>query len=268
MAILGSGNLAWALASAVARLSEEGNDIKLVQLYSRNREEGEKLAQSAGVPYTGSPEKLAEADLYIMAVADGAIAELSERMVIPSEAVVAHTAGSTGVDAISPRIKNRGVLYPLQTFTKGREVDFSRIPLFVEYTTPRAEEVIRSVAEKLSGSVTEASSEIREKIHLAAVFAANFTNHMYLLAEEILNNTGLPFDTVKPLIGEVAAKAVASSSPADVQTGPAARGDMKTVERHLKLLADGKGMTEEQSELLRNIYEKISQNIWETSKKR
>lgn len=268
MVILGSGNLAWSLAPAIARLSEEGNDIKLLQLYSRNREEGAKLAQLAGVPYTGSSEKLAEADLYIMTVADGAVTELSGKMIIPSGAVVAHTAGSTGIDAISPRINNRGVLYPLQTFTKGREVDFSQIPLFIEYTTPRAEEVIRYLAGKLSGNVSEASSEIREKIHLAAVFAANFTNHMYVVAEEILKSAGLPFDTVKPLIGEVAAKAVASRSPAETQTGPAVRGDMTTVNRHLELLANDKGMTEEYAELLRKIYETISQSIWETSKKK
>ena len=266
--ILGSGNLAWALAPALARISEEGSDIKLVQIYSRNKEEGKKLARLAGVPYTDSPEELAVADLYILAIADGPIAKLSERINVPPEAVVVHTAGSTGIEAISPLIKNRGVLYPLQSFSKGREVDFSRIPLFIEYTTTRAEEVIRNVSEKLSGTVSEASSEIREKIHLAAVFAANFTNHMYVVAEEILNDAGLPFDTVKPLITEVAAKAVALCSPVDAQTGPAVRGDMATVNRHLKLLADDKSGHEGLAELHRKIYEKISQSRWETSKKK
>lgn len=267
--ILGSGNVSFALVDALKRLPGTGDEVKLVQICSRNREEGKKLADRAGVPYTDSPEDLAEADLYILAISDGAVGEIAGRMKVPQDAVVVHTGGSISIDALPARIPNRGVIYPLQTFTKGREVDFRDIPVFIEYSTPRAGQIIRYVVDKLSGKVSEASSEQRKKLHLAAVFAGNFTNHMYVIASDILKEAGLQFEIVKPLIKETASKAVASDSPEKAQTGPAVRGDKETIRRHILLLQEAEGTGNKTIKDLReDIYEKISQSIWETSKRK
>jgi len=146
----------------------------------------------------------------------------------------------------------------LQSFTAGRKVDFSRIPLFIEASTPVALEAINALAQTLSGSVRYTSSELRAQVHLAAVFACNFTNFMYIAGEKILKESDMEFDLLKPLIEECASKAVASTSPALTQTGPAVRGDIVTQKRHLEMLHDGQ---------LKTIYRIISKNIWKTLRK-
>lgn len=266
LAIIGSGNVAEALVEALVKLPGKPGKPELVQICARNEPEGRRLAAIAGVPYAGSPENLLPADLYILAVSDGAIEETAGKIPADAEAVVAHTSGGTAMDAIPERIKDRAVFYPLQTFSKGRDVDFSHIPVFTEYSTPHAGRTVGAFASALTGTVTEASSETRAGIHLAAVFASNFTNGMYSAAARILKDHGLSFDMLKPLIAETAAKALSAGDPASVQTGPALRGDTETMRRHLELLRSGNdrktyGTYEE-------IYKILSENIWETSKKR
>lgn len=268
-AIIGSGNVAEALALALKAMrsgGENGSMPELVQICARNRSEGSALAAKAGVGYVSSPEELAPADLCIIAVSDGAIPEVSAKIRAGAGTVVAHTAGGVGLDAISPHIAHRGVIYPFQTFTKGREADFSNIPIFVEYGDTHAESVVERFASALSGKVFTASSQTRARLHLAGVFGCNFVNHMYAVAARILEEEGLPFDIIKPLIEETAAKALAAGYPAAVQTGPAVRGDTVTLERHMRLLESGKPGREREME--KRIYDIISKSIWETSKKR
>jgi predicted short-subunit dehydrogenase-like oxidoreductase (DUF2520 family) len=255
--ILGSGNVAEALAVAMAA---RGGTLELVQLYARS-EAGRELAARLGVPFTDSPAALADADIYIMAVSDSAIGELSAQMNIPATAVVAHTAGGVSIDALSPHIAHRAVLYPLQTFTKGCEVNFAEVPLFIEYNDTVAGCAVRRLADMLSKSVAEADSALRVKLHTAAVFACNFTNHLYSLGNELLREKGLEFNILAPLITETARKAIASGTPASVQTGPAARDDRNTMQRHVELLA-AEGKTNQET-----IYKLLSKSIWETSKK-
>ena len=178
---------------------------------------------------------------------------------IPAEAAVVHTAGGIGIEALPARFNRRGVLYPLQTFTQGRSVDFAKIPLFVEGNDDSFTSELEAFARNLSRTVYRADSDRRVRLHLAAVFACNFVNHLYALGGEILHGTELPFDVLKPLIAETAAKAVDSGDPHRVQTGPAVRGDLPTLRRHEAALAHD-------PRLLR-IYESLSQDIWETSKK-
>ena len=178
---------------------------------------------------------------------------------IPEEAAVAHTAGSVPVTAIPERFARRAVFYPMQTFTRGREADFSVIPVFLEASSPELRPELEAFARKLSGTVIWADSAQRCKVHLAAVFACNFANHMYAVGERIVRGAGLDFDVLKPLIAETAAKACDARSPLDVQTGPAVRNDFATKARHGDLLAFDLR--------LKNIYSTISQSIWETSKK-
>lgn len=252
--IIGSGNVAWAMAKAVAASPK----LKLKQIYARNVVEGRRLADETGCALASGTEKLSRADLYIMAVSDMAIAPLSASLNFGA-GVLAHTAGSVGIDAISTKVARRAVIYPLQTFSKGRQVDLRTVPLLIEGSSPEALACVKRVAKALSDDVAEMDSVRREMIHLAAVFACNFTNYMYTVAERIAADAGLSFDLLKPLILETALKAVEAPSPRQVQTGPAVRGDFKTKSRHTELLHENPA--------LKNMYVNLSKNIWETLKK-
>ncbi|WP_418992920.1 Rossmann-like and DUF2520 domain-containing protein [Alistipes sp.] len=252
--LIGSGNLAEALARALARSGPE-----LVQVFARNAERGQFVARLAGARWTDRAEELAEADLYLLAVSDRAVAEVAAALPIPPQAVVAHTAGSVPLDALPATFARRAVFYPLQTFTRGREVDFRRIPIFLESSSEALRSELEAFALRLSDTVCWADSEQRAKIHLAGVFACNFANHMYALGESVVRDAGLGFDVLKPLIAETAAKALDACSPRDVQTGPAVRGDLATQARHEAMLAG--------EPLMETIYSTISQSIWEISKK-
>ncbi len=253
--IIGSGNLAEALARAVAK-----SDLELVQLFARNAERGKAVAAIAGTEWTADPARLAEADIYLIAVSDRAVGEVAASLPIPSGAVVAHTAGSVSLEVLPGKFARAAVFYPMQTFTKGREVDFSEIPIFLESHDELLTRELEVFAGKLSHTVIRADSVQRSKIHLAAVFACNFTNHMYAVGERIARSAGMDFEVLKPLVRETAAKALDAASPADVQTGPAVRNDFATKARHAELLAFDL--------LLKNMYSTISQSIWETSKRR
>lgn len=252
--IIGSGNVAETLAAAISR----SDDYRIVQIISRNSERGKYIAETVGASYAGFEEGLSPADIYIVSVSDNAIAEVSG-MYDFGESLVVHNAGSVSIDELSFRIKNRGVLYPFQTFTAGIAVDFTDVPLFIEGSTKEADGELRRLASELSGNVIETTSQQRLAIHMSGVFACNFTNDMYAAAQRILSEYGLEPDILKPLIAETARKANNSEYAADVQTGPAVRGDRETIEKHLKLL--------ENNTRLKQIYELISTDIWETSKK-
>lgn len=253
--IIGSGNLAEALARAVAK-----SDLELAQIFARNAQRAHLIADEAATEWATHPEMLCqEADIYIIAVSDKAVAQVAETLPIPRSAVVAHTAGSVPLGAIPPKFARRAVFYPMQTFTKGREVDFSVIPIFVETATTELREELEEFAGHLSRTVIYADSERRAKAHLAAVFACNFANHMYAIGERIVHDAKLDFDVLKPLIAETAAKACDARSPLDVQTGPAVRNDFTTKGRHGDMLSHDLR--------LKNIYSTISQSIWEISKK-
>lgn len=252
--IIGSGNVAEALALAIRNV----DGYTVVQVMARNPVRGFYVAGLAGATYTGMHEGVPPADIYLIAVSDNSIAKVSE---MPGfrDAVVAHTAGSVGIDELSFGIENRGVFYPLQTFTSGIPVDFTSIPLFIEGVTKKAEKELHKLAAALSEKVYPTSSRQRLALHAAAVFASNFTNHMYASAQGILAEHGLPAGVLQPLIAETARKAGQAPEAAEVQTGPAVRGDSGTVAKHMELLENNKELQE--------LYKLISSNIWETSKK-
>lgn len=252
--IIGSGNLAEALARAIAK-----SDLELVQIFARNTERARTVAAVAATAWTSEPEKLSDADIYLIAVSDKAVREVAARLPIPEKAAVAHTAGCVPLEALPAKFTRRAVFYPMQTFTKGRKVDFSKIPLLLETRDEAFREELEAFARRLSPKVIWADSERRAKVHLAAVFACNFANHMYAIGERIVRSAGLDFDVLKPLIRETAAKALIAPSPAKVQTGPAVRNDFATKARHGDLLSFDLQ--------LKNMYSLISQSIWETSKK-
>lgn len=254
--IVGSGNVAEAFARALRSSAAE-----VVQVYARNRERGEVVAALAGAEHCSEPQKLKAADLYLLCVSDRAIAEVASSLPFAYGAIVAHTAGCGTLEMLPEGVR-RAIIYPFQTFSVGREVDFSKLYLFIEAADEATHREAREFAQILTPNVADADAALRSKIHLVGVLASNFVNNMYATAAEVLEGAGLSFDVVAPIITEVAAKAVASTNPAAVQTGPAVRGDEATMERHRELIGD--------NELLRTIYDKISENIWrirETSKR-
>ena len=241
--IVGGGAVACALASEV----EAAQGLRLVQRWTRK---------------SHLPSELAPADLYILAVSDSAIGEVSAELPFASGSVVAHTAGSMLMETLSSRIADRAVLYPLQTFTCGRRIEnFRRVPIFIEGDTPRALEIVDTVARVLSDNVVEMSSARRAKLHLAATFACNFSNAMLSQGEEIAAEAGVPFDYLKPLIAETVAKALTMPSPRCAQTGPAQRGDKGIQDKHIEMLRQA-GHPE-----LAELYRDISEQIWRISKK-
>lgn len=251
--IIGSGNVAGALTGA---LCEAG--VPPVQVWARDAARAARIAAGCGCAFSNDAAELARADLYVIAVVDKAIRAVASKLDF-GDAVVAHTAGSIGLDVFPARVKHRAVLYPLQTFTRGRRVDMRDVPILIEGGDRHSLDVVREVAELLSRNVSDSDPQRRMMLHAAAVFANNFANHMFAVGEELAREAGYDFSILKPLIAETASKALDAASPRDVQTGPAVRNDFETRSRHVELLAA--------KPYLRNIYINVSEDIWETSKK-
>lgn len=237
---IGSGNVAWHMSQS---LHEAGH--KVLQVYSRNISHAEDLAEKVNAEAINRPEMINQnADAYIISVSDDSISMVAGtlRTVLrqdnsTKQRVVMHTAGSISIDVLNDAAEHAAVLYPMQTFTKHRNVNFSEIPLFIEATDKISEEVVLCLANSISNQVVAINSAQRSKLHLAAVFASNMTNHCYRLAEMIVNEAGLDFSLYAPLILETARKA-SVMSPRDAQTGPMARGDLKVMNKQLAMLSD------------------------------
>lgn len=253
--IVGSGNV----AEAFARTLSGVDGIELVQVFARNCERGMAVAKVGGCEWVADPEELAEADIYIISVSDRSVKSVAESLNVSERATIVHTAGSVPMSVIPKRKGGRGIIYPLQSFTSGREVNLADVPLFVEADSEEVSERLMNVASLISSRVEYADSERRRTIHLAGVFVNNFVNHLYAMGGDILDCENLDFDMLKPLIAETASKALATNDPRVVQTGPAVRGDMEVTERHMAMLED--------DECKQQIYKLITQSIWETSKK-
>lgn len=183
------------------------------------------------------PESVpADTDICLIAVSDNAIAEVASR--IPeSVGILAHVSGTTSLDILGFRKGPKGVFYPLQTMTKGRPMDFRNVTFFIEGDSDRSVRELTELARLLSPKVIESDSEVRKTLHVAAVFCCNFLNRMIGCAEELLEEKGLPLDVVRPLVEETVAKAW-EISPSEGQTGPARRGDTRTINAHLAMLRE------------------------------
>nr|WP_325288296.1 Rossmann-like and DUF2520 domain-containing protein [uncultured Bacteroides sp.] len=231
---VGAGNLATNLAHAFYR-----KGFRVVQIYSRTEESARTLAQAVEADYTTRlASVVSDAQLYIVSLKDDALVELLPQMVAgKGRGLWVHTAGSIPMDIWKGHVERYGVFYPLQTFSKSRLVDFREIPVFVEGNSDEEVHFLKQIASALSRKVLEASSEQRRNLHLAAVFTCNFTNHMYALAEYLLQKYDLPFDAMLPLIDETARK-VHELSPRLAQTGPAVRYDTGVIGKHLDMLVD------------------------------
>ena len=229
--IIGSGNTASVLGH---RIKDAGHEI--IQVYSRKLPNAEELADELDCSATDSFSAIDKnAQLYIVALTDTALASLHQHWQQPNGLVV-HTAGSVNKDVLQQVAKNYGVLYPLQSLRKEKR-DYDTIPLLVDAASADDLLLITGFAETLSPVVRHASDDYRLKMHVAAVMVNNFTNYLYMLAADFCKKENVHFDLLKPLIEETATR-IGMYEPASVQTGPAVRGDEKTLALHMEMLAD------------------------------
>lgn len=245
--LIGAGNLATQLGKALKR---KGHDV--VGVFSRTEVSAESLAEKLSTSWTTSLSEMPDADLYIFSVSDAALPTLVQQFgTLRPHSFCLHTAGSMPLSVFSGKVKHYGVLYPMQTFSKARDVDFKYIPCFVEAGDENDLFTIRELAQSISSRVIPLSSEQRQKLHLAAVFACNFVNHCYNLGAKLAEKADLPFDVLLPLIDETASK-VHTLSPQEAQTGPAIRYDKNVLEKQEAALDE---------ENLKEIYQLMSKSI-------
>ncbi|MDC9722518.1 MAG: DUF2520 domain-containing protein [Urechidicola sp.] len=228
VSILGSGNVATHLINAFLK----ADAVELVQVYSRTIGAIEHLKND--VQITDTTQNLIPVDVTIIAISDDTIAEFSNQLNI--KGVVAHTSGSVSITDLNDSL-SKGVFYPLQTFSKDKGVDFSEIPICLEAENNETLNILKKIASAISDKVYEVNSIQREKLHLAAVFVNNFTNHLYQIGNSICDEHKIPFEILHPLIKETACK-IKEISPKDAQTGPAKRKDFKTIDKHLNQLSE------------------------------
>ncbi len=245
--LIGSGNVATNLGTAL-----RASGIEILQVWSRNALNAQTLANRLGATSISDLALLSpEADIYLISVIDDAIPLVAAEFKFPDKLLV-HTSGTTGIETLKNASRRNGVLYPIQTFSKNRAVDFLAIPIAVEASSPEDLGTLISLAAKISRKVIQLNCQQRKALHIAAVFACNFSNHLYTLGKEILESNELDFDLIRPLILETADK-VQEMEPEEAQTGPAIRQDNLIIQRHLEFLqSDNK---------LKQLYELFTESI-------
>lgn len=253
VSFIGSGNIAWHLAPA---LDNAGYVVR--EVFSRNPRHAEALTGrlyqadvKASLDFSTSKSKL-----FIIATSDDAIQEVAMNIVLPDDATLIHCSGSQPLSILQfAAAANTGVLYPLQTFSKSKRVEFKNIPVFIESSSEESERQLMTLARAISEKTRKITSAERKALHVAAVFASNFPNHLFAIAKSILQANSLEFDLLKPLIQETVTKSLAVG-PEQAQTGPAVRGDLEVLDRHMEFLSEDEKVAE--------IYRLLSQHIVDT----
>lgn len=226
--IIGSGNVAYHLAKAFTQ-----GGIPIAQIFGRNEKDLKVISNELQIPFSTS--EIADSDFYIIAVKDDSIADVS-KLITKTNCLVAHTSGSLEKEKLNGNYR-KACFYPLQTFSKTKDLVYSEIPFFLEAENEADFNLMNSIAQKISKKVLKSNFEQRKYIHLTAVFACNFTNHLFAKAKEISDSQEIPFEYFLPLIKETVDK-IYKIEPKLAQTGPAFRGDEKIIESHEKLIKD------------------------------
>lgn len=244
--IIGAGNVATHLATAF-----KAANYTILQVYSRTEKNAIALAKKVNATYTNNIKHLSkDADMYIVALTDDAARMIVKKINVENK-ILLHTSGSLPMDMLNTSALNIGVIYPLQTLSKGKKVDVSTIPFCIEANNTKTLATLKQLTNAISKNVSVIDTKQRLALHVAAVFACNFTNHFYAIASDILKQHKINFKLIQPLIAETAEK-IKYASPAEMQTGPAIRGDKKTIEAHLNFLKNEKYKT---------LYKIISKSI-------
>jgi predicted short-subunit dehydrogenase-like oxidoreductase (DUF2520 family) len=239
IAFIGSGKVAWHLSQGL-----ENAGYPVIEVYSRHPAHAQQLVGQLydAVIRTTPDFSDSQARLFFLAVNDNAMARVASELILPPGSIVVHTAGTHSLDdlryALASEDAQAGVFYPLQTFSLGSEVDLSTTPFCIEAYNESTESLLVEIAQRISRTVYLVSSEERRILHVAAVFACNFSNHLLALAKRITDGEKLEFALLKPLIAETVRKALESDDPAQVQTGPAQRNDTEIIRKHLAYLQD------------------------------
>ena len=251
--LVGAGGLATNLGLA---LHEAGHDVLAV--FSRTMEHARILAERIGSQPTDDICALPnEADLFIVSVKDAVLTDVVQQLVQGrEEQFFAHTAGSMPLELFQGMARHYGVFYPMQSFSKERRINFSEVPVFLEASDAQTLTLLKTLSATLTPHIYELSTDERRYLHLAAVFACNFANHCYALSAEILQQHGLPFNVMLPLIDETARK-VHHLSPLEAQTGPAIRYDLNVINKQQQLLDDP---------AMKELYERLSKSIYQHAK--
>jgi predicted short-subunit dehydrogenase-like oxidoreductase (DUF2520 family) len=253
ISIIGAGNLAWHLAPAL-----DNTDFAVREVYSRKPKHAAALVEKLYEAEVKDTLDFSDSNsrIFIVAVTDDAIQDVARKIILPRGSILVHTSGSQPLSALGYAAANNiGVFYPLQTFTKGKKIDFNEVPFFIESEDTETRKVLVTMAKAISKKVQSISSADRKALHVAAVFASNFTNHMLGIAHELLSEHKLSFDLLKPLVSETINKSLALG-PRQAQTGPARRGDLEILDRHMEFL--------ENDESIAEIYKVVSQHIVDT----
>lgn len=234
ISLIGSGKVAWQLAQA---LENAGHYIE--EIWSRQPEHAAQLVDHLYAAQVQPTLDFSDsrAEIFLLAVTDSAAGAVAEALMLPPGALLAHTSGTLSMELLEPAAASYGVFYPLQTFSKEKKPDLSEVPFCVEASNRKGLKRLRKLAYSLSSKVYELDSNKRKVLHLAAVFACNFTNHLLRISEDILRDEGMDTQLLHPLIMETIEKSM-RMGPAQSQTGPAVRGDQPVLEAHLELLED------------------------------
>lgn len=243
LVLIGSGNLAVQLANAFI----QSNKVNLIQRYSRKNTNATYFSDK--IPVTDKLSEIKEADIYLLAISDSAISEFSKQLPF-KKGLVVHTSGSMPMKALLCQA-NKGVFYPLQTFSKEQVLNFENIPIALETEKSEDYMLLENLANSLSKNTYPIDSQQRTHLHIAAVFANNFSNHMFKIAKDVCDRHDFSFEILKPIIFETTKK-LETMSPMDAQTGPAKRNDQIVIENHLQQL------TGEQKEIYRLVSDSIS----------
>jgi predicted short-subunit dehydrogenase-like oxidoreductase (DUF2520 family) len=241
--LLGSGNVATHLGIAL-----KNSNYTIVQVYSKSIENAKVLANKLDAQFTNNLSKLKSTDLIIVCINDDAI--LSVLSQIKNTAIV-HTSGSIGLDVFKEKFSNFGVFYPLQTFNKEVDIAISEIPFCIEGNSLGFEKQLIKIAKALSNNVVKMNSQQRKQLHIAAVFACNFSNHMYSIADDLLAKKNIDFKILLPLIRKTNAN-LENYRPKEVQTGPAKRKDTAIIQEHIATIKENE---------IKELYHRISDNI-------
>lgn len=252
--ILGSGNVASHLAARLSKVAQ------VAQVYSPHLLHAQNLAST--IPNCQAIDSIEsickDADFYLISVSDTAIPALASRL--PKvNGIVAHTSGSVSIDVLNGQ--NSGVFYPLQTFSKEAELDMCEVPFFIEAYDSATRDALFSLARLIAPKAKPqyADSEARKQLHIAAVFACNFANHLWAIADDMLKKNGYSIEVLYPLLKVTLGKAM-QMPPAEAQTGPAARGDLSVIHRHLEMLSANPQLKEIYSTLSNHILSYFTTN--------
>tara|TARA_R100000935_G_C2825029_1_gene161816 strand:+ start:95 stop:856 length:762 start_codon:yes stop_codon:yes gene_type:complete len=240
--LFGTGNVATHLFEAF----KNSEKFKIIQVYNYASESLQAFKDLVAI--TTDLKEIIPADIYILALKDDVLIPISQQ-IAESDALVVHTSGAVSLDSLN-KFKNHGVFYPLQTFSKNKEVDFSNIPICIEASTEENTNFLKELASEISEKIFEISSQQRKSLHVAAVFVSNFVNFLYTEGEKICLDNQIPFEILHPLITETASK-ITKMSPLESQTGPAKRKDQDVIDSHLDLLDENQ----------QEIYSLLTQSI-------